>query len=364
VFKQVKQKIENFKANRDMVIMCQLGKPLQLFQQLRYALIFKTTHWCWNNCAHCCESSGSHMPKTFIPESVIKGYIDQAVNDKQFCREIVFTGGEITSSYKFADRNYMLNIINYALNKKCTVDIKTNAGWVNSPLSETVFSDLENIVRGQSNKNDKSNIKSIIHFQVSLSLDRFHKDATDRDFKFIEHFANMNISDVAFEIHVSSIYQDKNMFPDLMHKLARSGIEISELTMIGSKTNNIEQVYDLNGNVIVRYSNGILFNGGRAKDIEYARQTPFPQFSFVDTDGVSLMAFDSFGNVTLGENSGKKISVLWRDKETKQPLSLQTVRDNLAVATKSAEQEFLMQHRIIDVYYRPIIKMMRKMKTI
>ena len=357
MFEQAKQKIEKFKANTDMVIMCQLGRTLQLFQQLPYNLVFKTTHWCWNNCAHCCESSGSHMPKSFIPESVIKGYIDQAVKDKNFTREVVFTGGEITAAYKFAGKNYISNIVNHALKSGCSVDIKTNAGWVNSPLANTVYSDLENIIRSRSNKNDKSNIKGIIKFQVSLSLDRFHKNAMERDIKFLEHFANTNIPGVAFTIHVSSIYQDDGMFSELMQRLACSGIKVSELFMVSKNTNNAETIYDLNGNVIVRYSCGTLFNGGRAKDIKYARQTPFPQFAFVDPDGTSLIAFDSFGNVTLGENSGKKISVPWRDKETEKPLPLQTVRDNLALATKSEEQEFLSQHKFLNWYINQIRKM-------
>ena len=138
MFGQLKRKAQEFKNTAHMVVDCQNGVMSSIFQQIPYCLIFKTTHYCWNNCEHCCESAGSNMPKKFIPESTIKGYIDQALADKSFSHEIVFTGGEIMSSYKFEGRDYVPNIINHALNSGCSVDIKTNAGWVDSPLA-TLF---------------------------------------------------------------------------------------------------------------------------------------------------------------------------------------------------------------------------------
>jgi hypothetical protein len=122
--------------------------------------------------------------------------------------------------------------------------------------------------------------------------------------------------------------------------------------LVSPHGDNVEQVYDLNGNVVIRHHCGTLFNGGRAKDIEYAKKVHVPQFNFMDSDGSSLIAFDSFGNVTLGENSGKKISVPWRKDGTDQPMPLQTIRDNLVVATKSAEQGFLKEHKKMDAYLR------------
>ena len=351
MFDQLKQKIQDYKDAAKIVYFCQQQVLSQIVQKYQYVLVFKTTNWCWNNCAHCCESSGSHMPKTFIPESVINGYINQAVQDENFSREVVFTGGEITSAYKFVGQNYLRGIINHALNTGCSVDIKTNAGFVNAPLANTVYHDIEDIARNQSDNND-SDIKRIIRLNVSLSLDSFHRDAMERDFKFIEHFANTNIPNTAFTIRVSSIKQGKNMFPELVHKLMRSGIDVNEIVFVNPNTGNIsEQAFDLNGNVILRHSTGTLFNGGRAKDIEYAKKTPFSQFTFIDSSGTVLIAFDSFGNATLGENSGKKISVPWHDNETGKILPLQTIRDNLVVATKSAEQDFLKEHKKMNAYF-------------
>ena len=351
MFEFLKRKKQNFLDTARTVIDCQNGVFYSVFQQLPYVLVFKTTNWCWNNCAHCCENSGSHMPKSFISESVIKEYIDQACQDKKFGREIVFTGGEITSSYKFAGEDYIKNILNHALNAKCGVDIKTNAGWVNTKLAPKIYSDMEQIVRSQSENANGTGIKHIAKLQISLSLDRFHKDSLGRDFKFLEHFAHTDIPGIAFIISISSFNQDRHMFHELMQQLAQSGIKTNEMFMISSQDNKMERMYDLNGNTIVKYTEGTLFNGGRAKDIDSAYKTPCPQFTFLNSDYESLIAFDSFGNVTLGENSGKKISVPWRDPKSGQPLSLQTIKENLVSAIKSEEQDFLRQHKKMNAYF-------------
>ena len=58
-----------------------------------------------------------------------------------------------------------------------------------------------------------------------------------------------------------------------------------------------------------------MFDGGRAKNLKEAKKTDFPQFSFLSQNNRLLMAFDSFGRVTLGENSGRKISTKWEYDE-------------------------------------------------
>ncbi len=352
MFVFLKKKKKDFLDTARTVIYCQNNFFASIFQQHPYSLVFKTTNYCWNNCAHCAESSGVHNPRNFIPESVITGYIDQAIKDKKFSKEIVFTGGEIMSAYKFAPQNYVPNIINHALNAGCGVDIKTNAGWVNFPWASEIFSDIKKTVRNQNEYND-SGIKRIVKFQVSLSLDRFHKDAFERDFKFIEHFAHTNIPGTAFTVHVSSFKQDRYMFNELMKKLAQSGIKVNEMFLFDSDMNAKEKLYDLNGNVMLRYSEGTLFNGGRAKDIKSAYKTPFPQFVFLSgIPWASLVAFDSFGNVTLGENSGKKITVPWCDQKSEQSMPLQKVQENLVDAIKAEEQDFLNQHKKMDAYFK------------
>ena len=312
-----------------------------------YALVFKTTNWCWNNCAHCCESSGPNNPKKFIPESVIKGYIKQAASDKRFDRSVVFTGGEITSAYKFVDRHYVPNIINYALNMGCGVDIKTNAGWVNSPLATQVYADIENIIKKRApSKKSKLQIQHEIPFQVSLSLDRFHPNALERNFKFIEHFAKTELG-ASFRIHVSSFNADSGMFDELLFKLKKSGVNIDEMFLLGGNTDEAKPVYSLNDNVIVQYGCADLFSGGRARDIKNAYRVPAPQFSFLTSDFDCLVAFDSNGMASLGENCGPKIVCNWRD-DNGNPHELQPILNCLVDTTYRAERLYRKQHWFLD----------------
>ena len=57
---------------------------------------------------------------------------------------------------------------------------------------------------------------------------------------------------------------------------------------------------------------GTLFAGGRAKNLSDAYHNKIPQFTVLSDDMHTLMAFDSFGRVTLGENDGHKIKTRWR----------------------------------------------------
>lgn len=350
---------KNFDQNAKTVIGCQNGIMSAIVAQRPYVLVFKTTNWCWNNCAHCCESSGPHNPKTFIPKSVINNYVIQAAQDPLFSREIVFTGGEIMSAYKFADEYYVSDILNHAMDKKLGVDIKTNAGWTGTPLASRVYSDIENVVKRHAPDGGKSNsFKTVIPFQVSLSLDRFHKDAMERNFRFLEHFANADMNGATFTAHISSFSSDDAMIYELIKKLQNADVEVSELMSVASDGESAQKngLLSLNHNLVVKYSNNAkLFSGGRAKNINGAFHTPLPQFTFATSDFHILTAFDSFGNVTLGENCGKKISVPWHDENgTVKPMA--DVRNDLIATTRGAEQEYLGQHRFLNWYFNMIRK--------
>ena len=340
-----------FKNNKEFKIRtlcdCQKGVMHSIVAQRPYVLVFKTTNWCCDKCLHCCESSGPDNPKNFIPESVIKGYIKQASSDKRFSRSVIFTGGELTGAYKFVDRHYVPNIINYALNMGCGVDIKTNAGWVNSPLATQIYADIENIVKKRApSKKSKLQIQHELPFQVSLSLDRFHNDALARNFKFIEHFANTELG-ASFRIHVSSFDADSGMFDELLFRLKKSGIAVTEMFLLGGNTDEAKPVYGLNGNVIVQYGCADLFSGGRARDIKNAYHVPAPQFSFLCPNFDCLVAFDSMGMVSLGENSGPKIVCNWRDNNG-NPHELQPILNCLVDTTDRAECQYRKQHWFLD----------------
>ena len=328
-----------------IVKKCQYGMYDYVFEQYPYVMIFKTTNYCWYNCVHCCENAGTRNQKKFMPKPVITNIIDQAIKDKSFSRIVVFTGGELMSAYKFADKNYVPNLINHALDAGCVVDIKTNAAWINFPLANQIFNDIENIAQKHANVNDNSNEKTFIDFQVSLSLDRFHKNALNNDLEFIKHFAHTDIPGVEFHIHINSFEQDRYMFYELIQKLVESGITIRELPGFNSgKT--VFFMCNLDNNVAVNYSETKLFYGGRAKNMKSVNKPLAQEFDFISNDTESLVAFDSFGNVTLGENFDGNIATSWYDGKAVKPL--ETIKSELSNNIRQAEQNFLQQHQVLN----------------
>ena len=295
---------------------------------LPYDLVFKSTHWCWYNCAHCCESAGKNRDKTFIPESVIKYYIDAAKQDPQFTNEVVITGGELMSAYTLVSSAYVPNLVKYALNKQVSLDIKTNGAWVKAPmLRRMIFDDLCELANGH----------KPLGFQTSLSLDKYHPNALENNYEILKSLALDKRIHVPMLIHISGFETDKNMYQSLIAKLKHTPkIKMDEVGVLGTDGSLINMIR-LNERVCIRYSAAPSpFANGRAKELPEAIPVDLPQFKFVagtPQHPSILIAFDAAGNVTLGENSGKKITVPWRDKNG-NPRPLPAIKADLVRQTR------------------------------
>ena len=270
------------------------------------------------------------MPKEYIPTTVIQNYINQAIKDPKFSKNLVFTGGEIMSAYKYhTEKNYAKKLLNMGLNNKCSVDIKTNAGWTLTPMRDEIFNDLVDVLSTHSISSF-----NLIPMQISLSLDRFHPHAMQKNIEFITEMSHRQ-KNSSLVINISSFEQDMDMIEKLLDNLRSKFNDVHQLMAFDGTRNNTtpalqNTMWSVNGNIVLKFSIGTLFDGGRAKNIENAYHTPTPQFSFLAPGNPPqvLIAFDSFGNVTLGENSGKKITVPWHDKNG-TPRTLNDIRQDL-----------------------------------
>ena len=166
-----------------------------------YYLIFKTTNYCWYKCPHCCENAGPNNEKTHIPQETIYNILTQAQNDPLFINEVVFTGGEIFSSYKFGDKQYIPNLLNFAIKNNIGVDIKTNAGWANTSFGKEIFNDLRKVII-----DNKPGEYEIPKMQISLSLDKYHTNCFENNMRVIKKLAGLPII-----IHLSSFNGDKEL---------------------------------------------------------------------------------------------------------------------------------------------------------
>lgn len=268
-----------------------------LFRNSPYALVFKTTNYCWYKCPHCCECSGPDEPHKYIPANTVCNYLDQASHDPFFSKDVVFTGGEIMSAYKFAPDGYVPQLLNKSMDLGFGTDIKTNAAWVNAAYKDKIFDDLYQTVVSH----------KPYGLQISLSLDNYHKNSLENNTRLLLRLANMQ--DMKIQVSISGFKNHPDMMPDLLGRLKSEGIDVSQV-LVKTKTGLVERIL-INEQILLRAGYGTLFDGGRAKNLENAYHTDFPQFSFMLSSMESLVAFDSMGRVTLGENSGRKISTKW-----------------------------------------------------
>lgn len=302
--------------NRIMNIQKFIDKKLPvgaIVRDTRYCIVFKTTNYCWFKCPHCCEGSGPHQPKQYIPTNVINYYLAKACQDKLFTGQVVFTGGEIMSSYRFGDKSYVPTLLNMCLDGGLSTDIKTNAGWARTSFGEQIYTDMGDVI----NRHKKYSL------QISLSLDKFHTNSIENNVALLTRFATDKLH---VQIHIASFKDHQQMWPQLQDALRKRGVRVDDRIIISG--NQVRPVTVLNDSVIVNFSTAQLFDGGRARNLASAMHTEFPQFKFMASGNMVLMAFDVFGRVTLGENSGCKISAKW-DAGNNEMYTLEYIRNTL-----------------------------------
>ncbi len=308
-------------------------------RNLPYVMIFKTTHWCWYNCPHCCESAGKNRPAEFIPADVIKYYTDAATSDPKFTKEKVLTGGEIMASYKFDMKNYVPELANYITERGIRLDIKTNGAWIrNKDLRTKIVPDLINI-------NERNSGQRRLPYQLSLSLDKYHPNALENTYEIICELARRNKNKPTILVHISGFMGQDKIYKELLAKLfGNRNIKIEE-AYITAKSGNAIPLHVINRCVALRPSFGaVLFAGGRAQNLPEATPAANPTFEILNQDAEVLMAFDAAGNVTLGENSGRKITVPWRDKDG-NPRDLPAIRRDLVQRARYEQ----LRHNMINL---------------
>lgn len=306
-------------------------------RDFRYVMIFKTTHWCWYNCAHCCESAGKNRPAEFIPADVIKFYTDSAKSDPKFTDEIVLTGGEIMASYKFDMPHYVPDLANYIAERGIRLDIKTNGAWIrNKDLRTKIVPDLISI-------NERNSGLRRFPYQLSLSLDKYHPNALENTYEIICELARRNKNKPIILVHISGFMGQDRLYKELLAKLLAKRNTNIEYAYIAAKSGNAIPLHVINRSVALRPSfDALLFAGGRAQNLPEAFPSKNPKFEIINDDADLLMAFDGAGNVTLGENSGHKITVPWRDANG-NPRDLPAIRRDLV---RRARYEQLRQNVI------------------
>ena len=264
-----------------------------------YVVIIKATNYCWYKCAHCCEKSGPDQPRKYIPIESVRGIIDNVTADPSFTRHFVFTGGEIMTIYQMGDTKYVKNVLDYSLGHNCDADIKTNAAWTRTTFGQRIFDDLA----------DVSNKHTPYMLQVSLSLDKFHKNAVENNARFIAEMAQRESKII---VHLSGLDGRWYVTPDVIYdELKKYGIKLEGAFGTNNNQTKIFPTQCANESVVIIHDTGTLFDGGRGADICGATRQPTPQFQIINNNDQLLFAYDSMGRLTVGEAGFRKIGTRW-----------------------------------------------------
>ena len=312
--------------------------PTRIVAFAPYALIFKTTNYCWYKCPHCCEKAGPDQEKDYIPENIICEYINQALKDKRFDKNIVFTGGEVFSAYRFHDTQYVPNILKHALRNDIGTDIKTNAGWATTSFGKDIFRDLKHVIT-----DTHKPTSCFPELQISLSLDTYHANCFEKNLKVIKELAGYPVM-----IHLSSFGDQKDIVTQF-NKVLNKELHPQSAFIADCDGNIRQEVQIIKTHTILIQYFATLFNSGRAVKLQNAEQIEFPQFSFMTSDGALLVAFDNFGRVTLGENSGHKISTPWVNYNM-QPKKLDTIFNELFYGALKENLYYLFYEKFFHRY--------------
>jgi hypothetical protein len=268
-----------------------------VIRQFPYIIGFKTTKYCFLQCAHCCENAGPDQAKTFIPVQSIFNILKSAKQDPLFTNSVIFTGGEIFSSYFYSNEKYVPDLLSFAAKNKIDTDIKTNAVWAKSKYFDAIMSDIENVV---------ANNPEFL-FQISLSIDRFHHNCIENNVRLISALTKMRGK---YVLNISSFTDDSEMCSALINALRRESISVTPGKILSN--NKSFDAYMVGQDVLMFFKHSAQVRAaGRGIHLDNAKKLDMDWLSFMSPDHQVIMVFDVSGRVILGESGPDKISARW-----------------------------------------------------
>ena len=183
-----------------------------LDETVRYNIwmpMVKVTNWCDDNCDFCCECSGTNQPKITIPEKDVMEIADQFKVETGLS-DIIITGGDPTSPYRWGDNKYFPTLCRGLLAKGMRINIKTNCNWTLCPkLSGRIYADLETF----------QPLDAGHWFFIFLSLDLHHKKSTKTTIEFLRWYTTSEKVSQNFAPFI--FWGDKDQFVEVWMTLDR-----------------------------------------------------------------------------------------------------------------------------------------------
>lgn len=125
-----------------------------------FQLLMDITNVCSYNCPHCYKVAGNNR----MPLADFKTIIGDAVNSPRVKGSIGITGGEPTALYTHYHTHDLKDMIQFGLDQKYDVLLKTNASWTQGKYADVIWRDLESLNFGNQ------------IMGIDVSVDVYHKN--------------------------------------------------------------------------------------------------------------------------------------------------------------------------------------------
>ncbi len=287
----------------------------------QFYLMFQATNFCYYNCAHCSEQCGLKSDKSFIDQEIIKSYIEQALADPFYARRVIYTGGEIFAAHEFKSIYYVPDLLKFSITKGIGTDIKTNAAWMDFPV---INQEILAYIKGYSRMNTKPN-----GFQISTSVDKYHKNSVKNATKLIPELVNL---DNTTNIYIGGLRGQEYKLVELNDNLEKNGISVQARTRPTG-----EPCLILNGKKVVDYGFSTLLADGRAKNLPDAVPLDGYEYMFTEMNVPYPIIFDISGWAGLCGIRAPFFRTRWKD-DRGNPKPLQQIRNELAMLVRNAER--------------------------
>lgn len=154
----------------------QCSNASQVYGLLEHAhlhVFFDTTYSCDLACGHCIYAANANTPLTFIPVENVLAHIHQAKTELEHICSFSLFGGEPTLA-EIHNNGYFKTIADTVHETSGRLRMSTNGNWVNGKNADYL---TEQIVYMYN---------AVPHFQLQLSVDRFHKNCVESAIKVIQ----------------------------------------------------------------------------------------------------------------------------------------------------------------------------------
>lgn len=294
-------------------------KFANIFMGASMDIMFETTYYCENNCAHChTNCSTAHNLKAFMPEDDIFHILDNLRKHKNNQIAIDFAGGEI-SHIEDANPGYIKRIINKSLKCKFPTTLLTNGTWINDKTkSNRLLNEFCDMY-----------LKYTPNFRIQMSFDSYHKGCIDNVHNVINAL-NKKLPETKQPVFPVSLtgfkhepeFKNNLKVTDCDNLIIRNTSEW-DLNKVGrAKTNNLPNCRDT-GKEFEQFCAGNKFR----------ELVCTPLYPRSDNSFSIMIIFNCFGNAVLmdSHNPDNHLGFTTPYKENNKYKSIQQIKGELAM---------------------------------